>query len=404
MVKVAMLFLHPFSGSLGSTVRVKELAIGLSKLGAEVYILTPYEKDHIINGNVYVKSISKMWQRFGLSLPLYRLSRYAYYNRFFVRHFLSNERLFVRISEASAQLIARILKKFDIDIIQAEQDAAVMPSLRATKDLNIPVVADLHNITSEELVSAGLIKRKNKEFKDLQEITKKMLSQVDLSIVVSEEMQHYVASNYNVRDIVVVPPGGRPRIQNIEKKVPPFKVVYSGLVSYREHVDLFVRSMKHISKEFPNTNYFMTKKGESLKNAERLAARLTVRPNYFWYPRQDEFYKFLSSCHVGVVPSLDDLARKMGTPVKLFDYLSVGLPVVANAIGAWTNIIKDEKIGILTDNDPKSFASGVLKLLSTPTLLREYGERGLTLIRTRFNWDNSAKILLSHYKKLGVHL
>lgn len=399
-----MLFLHPFSGSLGSTVRVKELAISLSELGVEVYILTPYEKDHIIKENVYVKSISKMLQRFGLSLSLYRLSRYAFYNRFFLRHVLSNERLLARISEASAQLIAQILEKFEIDIIQAEQDVAVMPSLRAAKDLGIPVVADVHNIASEDLVSAGVIKRKNKEFKDLQTLTEKMLSQADLSIVVSEEMQRYVTSNYNIREIVVVPPGGRPRIQSLKKKVPPFKVVYSGLVSYREHVDLFVRSMKYISKEVPSTNYFITRKGENLKDIKRLATRLNVRPNYFWYPRHDEFYKFLASCHVGVVPSLEDPARKMGTPVKLFDYLSVGLPVVANAIGAWTNIIKDEKIGILTDNDPKSFASGILKLLGTPALLREYGERGLALIRTKFNWDTSAKILLSHYKKLGVCL
>jgi len=399
-----MLFLHPFSGSLGSTVRVKELAIGLSKLGVETYIITPYEKDHTINAKVYVKSISKMLQKFRISLPLYKLSRHVYYNRFFTRHVLCNEGLFSRVSEAPAQLIAQILEKFEIDIVQAEQDVAIMPCLKAAKDLGIPVVADLHNLLSEELVSAGVIERNSKEFRDLQTLTKRMLSRVDLSVVVSEEMQRYVASNYNIREIVVVPPGGRPRIQNLEEKVPPFKVVYSGLVSYREHIDLFVRSIKYVSKDIPSTNYFITRKGENLRDIQRLATQLNATPNYFWYPRHNDFYKFLASCHVGVVPSLEDPARKMGTPVKLFDYLSVGLPVVANAIGAWTNMIKDEKIGILTDNDPKSFASGILKLLSTPTLLGEYGERGLTLIRTKFNWDNSAKVLLSHYKKLGAHL
>jgi glycosyltransferase involved in cell wall biosynthesis len=402
MVKVAMLFLHPFSGSLGSTVRVKELAISLSKLDVEVYIITPYEKDHMINERVHVKSISKMLQKLGVSLPLYKLSRHVFYNRFFIRHVLGNEKLFSRISEASAQLITQILEKFEIDIIQAEQDIAIMPCLRATKDLDIPVVADIHNLLSEELASAGLIRRNDKEFENFQALTKKMLSQVDLSVVVSEEMQRYIASNYNIRATVVVPPGGRPRVQSLETKVPPFKVVYSGLVSYREHVDLFVRSMKHISKEFSNAHYFITRKGDSLKDIKRLATRLNATPNYFWYARTDEFYKFLASCHVGVVPSLEDPARKMGTPVKLFDYLSVGLPVVANAIGAWTDIIEDEKIGILTENDPKSFASGILKLLSAPTLLGEYGERGLALIRTKFNWDNSAEILLRCYNRLGI--
>jgi hypothetical protein len=42
-MKVGFLFLHPFSGSLGSTVVVRELAISLHRLGVDCFILSPFE-------------------------------------------------------------------------------------------------------------------------------------------------------------------------------------------------------------------------------------------------------------------------------------------------------------------------------------------------------------------------
>jgi glycosyltransferase involved in cell wall biosynthesis len=67
----------------------------------------------------------------------------------------------------------------------------------------------------------------------------------------------------------------------------------------------------------------------------------------------------------------------MAYPQKLYDYLSVGLPIVANEIGAWTKIIKENRVGIVTDNNPKAFAHGILEFLQNPELIHECGQRGI---------------------------
>jgi glycosyltransferase involved in cell wall biosynthesis len=92
----------------------------------------------------------------------------------------------------------------------------------------------------------------------------------------------------------------------------------------------------------------------------------------------------------------------MGPAVKMFDYLSVGLPVVANDIGGWTRIIEDEEIGVLTESNPVSFAQGILKLIEDQRLSRGFGERGLELVRTKMNWDASAELLLGKIRSLLV--
>ena len=87
-------------------------------------------------------------------------------------------------------------------------------------------------------------------------------------------------------------------------------------------------------------------------------------------------------------------------PSKLFDYLSVGLPVVANDVGGWTDIVKENRVGRITSDDPKEFAQAIIDLLDNPQEIAEYGRRAMRLIRTKYNWDISANILKDQYKRL----
>jgi glycosyltransferase involved in cell wall biosynthesis len=401
-MKVGFLFLHPFSGSLGSTVRVRELAISLHRLGVDCFILSPFEKNHRICEGVDVVSMNKWVQAPGISENIYKALKLAYYNRFFASNFLSSRKLQNASRKAFVAATCKILKEIDVDIIQTEQDVTLPIAVELKRKTDLPVLVDLHNITSEELVAAGAITRGSNGFNALQSTMEENLELVDSVVVVSEEMKKYVIANYHLRptNVVVVPPGGRIHMEGMKKKHPPPKMIYSGLVAYREHVDLFVKSMPLVQEKLKSAEFYITKKGEALNKIRRLAKELGASPTFFWYPHEKDFFEFLSSCHIGVLPSSSDLPRKMGTPVKLFDYLSAGLPVVANDVGSWTTIIKDEKVGIVTEDNAASFASGILELAENKKLLTEYGHRSLDLIANKYNWDKSASNLLETCEKL----
>lgn len=404
VVRVVFLFLHPFSGSLGSSVRIKELAISLSRLGVKALILSPYERDHIMEGDIQVKSIPNVAYRLRFSPLVYRLSRFIYYNKFMVRRLLT-KRKFQRFVANNITLGAfDVIKKNEdaVDIIQAEQDIAIMPALKLGEKVGVPVVVDLHNIEAEELVAAGVISRDSREFGVLQRQMAEALSQVDAVIVVSEQMKRYIHSEYGIsnNDICVVPPGGRPKIRQVMERPFPPKVIFAGSVSYREHVDLFVESMPIVLNKKDDVKFYITRKGEDLKRIQKMSRRLQVDPEFFWYPDENELYKFMALCHVGVLPSTNDVARKIGTPAKLFVYMSVGLPVVANDIGGWSNIIIQENVGILTKDNPQSFSSAIINLLEDTDQRLSCGRRGLNAIKTKYSWDNSAKILHTLYKRL----
>jgi len=403
-MKVAFVFLHPFSESMGSVIRVMELSLSLEKYEVEVFILTPFERSFDLSANVHVISMDNVFSRFGFSRGLYRLSRFFYYNKIFPTLFSKRGLRSGKVLSGFLRKVADFLYENGVDIVQVEQDVALPVGVLLKDVTGLPLVVDLHNISSEELVAAGVLERGRDGFLGLQRRTGELLGEADWVVVVSELMEEYVVDNYGLSRacVGVVPPGGRIFVDEavVERRVKPIKVAYAGLVAYRERVDLFVKSMPFV-KDFDDTvRFYITDKGEALKGIKRLAEGLGVCPSFFWFDDYRLVNKFLSTCHVGVLPSSDDLARKMGTPLKLFNYMSVGLPVVANDIGGWTEIIRREGIGLLTSDDPKEFSEVLISVISDSKIMCEYAANGLKLVKNKYNWDNSARMLLGVYEEL----
>ena len=113
-------------------------------------------------------------------------------------------------------------------------------------------------------------------------------------------------------------------------------------------------------------------KRREVTRIQKLANDLRVTPEFFWYKNYDDVNHFLSSCHLGVLTSSRDKARQNGDPAKLFTYMSVGLPIIANDIGGWTEMIQKEKIGALSSGNAIEFGETLSNLLASPGLLEEY--------------------------------
>lgn len=405
-MEIAVVFPHTLDGSLGSTVRVRELLSNLVSDGFKTTLYSPYEQGGLIWNGVLLKTMSNFPHNLQLKRLVYSTTRRLYYNHFFINN------LYLKPSFRSliAKKIATSLKKAVSDrsapdLIQAEDLLHVIDGcLQVGKELGIPIVADLHNIVPEELVAAGIVRKDSSQFKCLQEWMKNSLTQVDGVVVVSKEMKRYVRGNYGIahNKLTVVPPGGKLRKTLKEKQLRP-SVVYSGMLTYREHVDLFIRSMPYIKMHLPKTSFYLTRKGEMLGSLTRLCKQLGVNPNFFWYPDLQSFYIFLSSCHVAVLPSSNNQARRMGTPAKLFDYMSVGLPVVTNYIGGWSEFVRDYRIGLVTKDCPKEFADAVKTLLEDKELAEQCGKRAMELVCGSMSWKKSAKTLQDFYRKILVN-
>lgn len=96
----------------------------------------------------------------------------------------------------------------------------------------------------------------------------------------------------------------------------------------------------------------------------------------------------LSAAAVVVVP----LRLGSGTRLKILEAWAMARPVVSTALGAeGLDAISGQHL--LIADDPRSFASSVLRVLGEPKLADEVGRAGRALVRERYSWAGAADAL-----------
>lgn len=107
---------------------------------------------------------------------------------------------------------------------------------------------------------------------------------------------------------------------------------------------------------------------------------------------------------IGLVTLLPTPNHLIALPVKLFEYMSGGLPVIISDFPLWRSYIEDCQCGICVNPlDPTDIAKAIDYLISNPKKASEMGQNGKKAIEFKFNWKNEEKKLLEAYKSLFLH-
>jgi glycosyltransferase involved in cell wall biosynthesis len=88
------------------------------------------------------------------------------------------------------------------------------------------------------------------------------------------------------------------------------------------------------------------------------------------------------------------VARDFTSPIKLFEYMASGRPVVATSIPSVSEILRDGVNAILVPPDsPEAIAAGIKRALNDPALAKALSERASSDVRG-YTWEARAKKLL----------
>lgn len=111
--------------------------------------------------------------------------------------------------------------------------------------------------------------------------------------------------------------------------------------------------------------------------------------------------EYLLSARVGWIPWQWTPNNDQGTPVKLFEYMAAGLPVVASKLGFIAKIVEETGCGLLVPpSDTQAHADAICYLLDHPDEAVAMGERGKRAVLDRYNWSHVEKKLLNFYEQI----
>lgn len=89
-------------------------------------------------------------------------------------------------------------------------------------------------------------------------------------------------------------------------------------------------------------------------------------------------------------------------PVKMFEYMSSGIPVIASDFPLWREIVLGNDCGLCVDPmDPAAIAGAIDFLASHPDEARRMGENGKLAVHERYNWAAEEIKLLALYADLA---
>ncbi|MDJ0332957.1 glycosyltransferase family 4 protein [Planococcus sp. S3-L1] len=89
-------------------------------------------------------------------------------------------------------------------------------------------------------------------------------------------------------------------------------------------------------------------------------------------------------------------------PVKMFEYMAAGIPVIASDFPLWRKIVEENNCGICVNPvNIVEIAKTIEFLFNNPKVAQEMGENGIGMIKTKYNWKIESEKLIQAYKKLA---
>ena len=90
-------------------------------------------------------------------------------------------------------------------------------------------------------------------------------------------------------------------------------------------------------------------------------------------------------------------------PIKMFEYMAAGIPVVVSDFPLWAGIVNEAQCGVCVDPlNPAGIAAAIDQLMTQPERARRMGENGRLAVAKKYNWSTEEQKLLTLYENLTL--
>jgi len=125
------------------------------------------------------------------------------------------------------------------------------------------------------------------------------------------------------------------------------------------------------------------------------------KTDFMGYLNRQQINELFAQSMVGLLILHPMPSYKDSLPIKMFEYMAAGIPVVYSDFPLWREIMEEAGCGVPVDPfDTHKIAAEITHLFENPKLAQEMGTAGREAVVNKYNWDSQAKLLIELYQKL----
>ncbi len=162
-------------------------------------------------------------------------------------------------------------------------------------------------------------------------------------------------------------------------------VLYTGTFEAYQGLDLLFAAAQRVIASCRDARFVLAGgRPDQIAAARAQADRIGIGQSVTFAGQRaaEEIPLFLDAADVLVSPR----STGTNTPLKIYQYLRAGRPIVATRLLTHTQVLNDD-VAILTEPTPEDFAAGILAALSDRDRARAVGDRARELADTKYSYE-----------------
>jgi len=138
-------------------------------------------------------------------------------------------------------------------------------------------------------------------------------------------------------------------------------------------------------------------KKDVLAIIEKEDLKVSVHPRVL--PNEMDF--LLSKGCIALAVEQDSPQKRIAYPTKLFEYMAMGLPIIASDLPYTKELVEKVGCGVtVTSNKAKAYVDAINSMLKNPEKMNRYRENGFKAVENNYNWFRERNKLVSLFEKL----
>ena len=302
----------------------------------------------------------------------------------------------------SYRFIKKTLQDYNIDIVLLYSIVTnAKATIKACKEFNIPIIHRtfdvVHDLIDEKYLKNIVLKFEKSAYPEFDEV----IANTPFMKKWSEDMKskHVIIISQGVDPNIMKPLSKDLELQkNLQISNQDRVVMYLGSIHSISGLPVILNSIPKIIQKIPHFKLLVVGGGAHLENLKEISKKLGIQEKIVFtdYVPYLHIPRYCSLAELCINPfEITDMTKKL-SPVKIFDLLACGKPILATPL---EGLLYDfpEELKILIYANLEQFESQIISLLNSESL-EDFGRKGREYVEANYTWENVANRFLKEFE------